>query len=69
MAAFETSLPVAGWSAGKTTAFIKTLMKRVTAWNEARMTRNALNKLTSRELDDIGLTRGDINAIAARSTR
>ncbi len=29
-------------------------------WNDARMTRNALNKLSDRELDDIGLCRGDI---------
>lgn len=32
----------------------------VSAWNDARVTRNVLNKLTDRELDDIGLTRGDI---------
>ncbi len=34
------------------------------AWNDARMTRNSLNKLSARELDDIGLVRGDIEAIA-----
>ncbi len=33
-------------------------------WAEARQTRNALNRLTDRELDDIGLTRGDIERIA-----
>lgn len=33
---------------------------RMAAWNDARVTRNALSKLTDRELDDIGLTRGDI---------
>ena len=29
-------------------------------WNDARVTRKALSKLTDRELDDIGLCRGDI---------
>jgi uncharacterized protein YjiS (DUF1127 family) len=35
----------------------------VKAWNDARVTRNALAKLTDRELDDIGLCRGDISMI------
>ncbi len=30
------------------------------AWNDARKTRKALSRLTDRELDDIGLSRGDI---------
>lgn len=33
------------------------------AWNDARVTRKALNKLSDRELDDIGLCRGDIEFI------
>ena len=36
----------------------------VTAWNDARITKNALGRLTDRELDDIGLTRGDIEQVA-----
>ena len=36
----------------------------LTAWNDARVTKNALNRLTDRELDDIGLNRGDIERIA-----
>ncbi|MDA8747254.1 DUF1127 domain-containing protein [Litoreibacter sp.] len=32
----------------------------VMAWNDRRMTRKALNLLTTRELEDIGLNRGDI---------
>lgn len=35
-------------------------------WNDARMTRNALSELSDRELDDIGLCRGDIDSVAAR---
>lgn len=36
----------------------------IAAWNDARITRNALNRLTERELADIGLTRGDIERVA-----
>ena len=32
-------------------------------WNAGRVTRKALGKLSSRELDDIGLCRGDIEMI------
>lgn len=39
------------------------LVDRVTAWNEARRTRNALSKLSAHELDDIGLTRSDIDQL------
>jgi uncharacterized protein YjiS (DUF1127 family) len=35
----------------------------VKLWNSARITRNALSKLSNRELDDIGLCRGDIDLI------
>ena len=40
------------------------LLATISAWNDARMTRNALNRLTDRELDDIGLCRGDIEFIS-----
>lgn len=32
-------------------------------WNSGRATRKALSRLTNRELDDIGLCRGDIDQI------
>lgn len=35
-------------------------------WNDARTTRNALSRLSDRELDDIGLSRGDIDRVIAR---
>ena len=35
----------------------------VSAWNDARVSRTALSKLSNRELDDIGLCRGDIEMI------
>jgi len=36
----------------------------VAAWNDARITRRELHRLTDRELTDIGLTRGDIERVA-----
>lgn len=44
--------------------FFGTLVSAFGAWNDARVTRNALSRLTDRELDDIGLTRADIDTIA-----
>ena len=44
------------------------LMTRVyetlVTWNERRATRKALSQLSDRELDDIGLSRGDIDLVA-----
>ncbi len=37
-----------------------------TAWNDARVTRKALAQLSDRELDDIGLCRGDIDLVINR---
>lgn len=42
---------------------ITAIVGRIAAWNDARVTRRALDKLTDRELDDIGLSRADIDAI------
>lgn len=36
----------------------------IAVWNDARVTRKALSQLTDRELDDIGLIRGDIEDVA-----
>lgn len=44
--------------------FFSKLAAAFTAWNDARVTRNELARLTDRELDDIGLTRSDIDRIA-----
>ncbi len=65
MAAFETTyIPVNGASfGGRLSAAFRKAVAVVTAWNDARMTRNALEKLSDRELDDIGLCRGDINTL------
>ena len=43
--------------------FLAEAASSVTAWNNARITRRSLGKLSDRELDDIGLCRGDIEYI------
>lgn len=40
------------------------LVEAYSAWKSARVTRKALSQLTDRELDDIGLSRADIETIA-----
>ncbi|WP_339107981.1 DUF1127 domain-containing protein [Thioclava sp. GXIMD4216] len=43
--------------------FFQQIIDLVANWNDRRMTRIALSKLTDRELNDIGLTRIDISNI------
>ncbi|MFN3280792.1 MAG: DUF1127 domain-containing protein [Tabrizicola sp.] len=65
MAAVETTRP-APYGAITTYRAINALSNIALAirlWNDARVTRKALNKLSDRELDDIGLCRGDIERI------
>lgn len=50
--------------ANRVSAYVADLAMNVTAWNDARVTRNALTGLTDRELADIGLERGEIDSIA-----
>lgn len=47
----------------QTTNFFAALVASVMTWNDRRLTRNALSTLTARELNDIGLTYGDIAKI------
>jgi uncharacterized protein YjiS (DUF1127 family) len=65
MAAVETTRP-APFGAITTYRAITTLSNAIVVlrdWNDARVTRKALNKLSDHELDDIGLCRGDIDLI------
>lgn len=45
-------------------ALYRTTLGTVLAWNDARVTRTALSRLSDQELRDIGLVRGDIDVIA-----
>lgn len=40
------------------------IVEGVSAWNNARVTRDALSRLSDRELNDIGLSRSDIDRVA-----
>ena len=65
MAAYETSrtAPFGAISIYRAVQAVSALLSAVANWNDARVTRKALSKLTDRELDDIGLCRGDIERI------
>jgi uncharacterized protein YjiS (DUF1127 family) len=64
MAAIDTTRPTHGTTglAGFTCAG---LLGGLAAWNDARLTRKALSSLSDRELEDIGLVRGDIDNVVA----
>lgn len=67
MAFFDTSRSAYGSSVAvySVVTFFSELAASIAAWNDARLTRNALAGLTDRELEDIGLCRGDINVVAS----
>ena len=66
MAAFDTTHSAYGAApvAGPISGFFTTLIASMVTWNDARVTRNTLSGLTDRELNDIGLVRGDIEDVA-----
>ena len=51
---------------GRIGQLFASLVATIVAWNDTRVTRNALSQLSDRELEDIGLCRGDIDNIAAK---
>jgi uncharacterized protein YjiS (DUF1127 family) len=65
MAAYETTrtAPFGAISIFRAVQFVSDTQIAFANWNDARVTRNALGKLSDRELDDIGLCRGDIEMI------
>ena len=64
MAAFDTTRPTTALSAGGISSFVQNIVGAVAAWNDARITRDSLSKLSARELDDIGLSFGEIERVA-----
>lgn len=67
MATFETTrtAPLGAISTYRFIQFVSSIAEAVTNWNDARVTRNALGALSDRELDDIGLCRGDIDHLGS----
>ncbi|MTH99362.1 MULTISPECIES: DUF1127 domain-containing protein [Alphaproteobacteria] len=66
MAALDTTRTTTGsfGLVGRIGATFASVVNAAVEWNDARVTRNALNGLTDRELEDIGLSRGDIEIVA-----
>jgi len=66
MATFDTSRTTYGSASIASRIFgsLNTVLASIIAWNDARVTRNALSSLTDRELADIGLSRSDIDDVA-----
>ena len=67
--AFDSRIEGTGLSIHRTVSFLLALPKMLYQWNLGRQTRNALYQLSDKELDDIGLERGDIDMIAHGSRR
>ena len=65
MAAYETSnaAPFGAITVCRMVQSVAHSVEALKAWNSARVTRNALHRLSNRELDDIGLSRGEIELI------
>ena len=55
--------PLGAVSLFRSVEFVTGIFAVVSDWNDARVTRNSLHKLSDRELDDIGLCRGDIDLL------
>ncbi|MDW4499515.1 DUF1127 domain-containing protein [Sulfitobacter sp. D35] len=66
MATFDTNTTnyATASAANRAARYVGDIIASVIAWNDARVTRNVLSALSDRELDDIGLTRGDIDSVA-----
>lgn len=60
MAVFETTRPMTVGVPSGARGFFAEVLSMIVDWNDRRVTRKALSSLTSRELEDIGLSRGDI---------
>jgi len=57
------SLPFGANLIAGATQVLENVIVKVTAWNQARVTKAELCALSARELADIGLTRGEINNV------
>jgi len=66
MAAFDTTRTTYGSTGliGRIGLNFSELVSSIVEWNDARKTRNALQALSDRELEDIGMVRGDIDDLA-----
>ena len=65
MATYETSrtAPFGAITVFRMVQYVTGFADLFQTWNSSRITRKALSRLSNRELDDIGLCRGDIDLI------
>lgn len=63
MVAIDTTRSAAPHFAARLVSGLFSFVTVVSDWNDARVTRNALSNLSAHELEDIGLCRGDIDAL------
>ncbi|MGY6411563.1 MAG: DUF1127 domain-containing protein [Alkalilacustris sp.] len=61
MSDFTTTRPL-----GSTGGYSLRLFDSLLAWNDRRVTRNELHRLSDRELADIGLSRAEIDTVVER---
>ena len=67
MAFFANTRPAApGLSGGFFGTSIGSTLAALGSWNDKRVTRSELNKLSERELNDIGLSRADIDDVVRK---
>lgn len=66
MALYETSRPVFDGRRQMQAGILGQFYHIFTAWNDTRVTRNALSRLSDHELDDLGLHRSDIETLSRR---
>jgi len=69
MTIIDTTRAFAPASPARFAGFFRTAVSTVAMWNDTRMTRNSLSRLSARELDDIGLNYGDIDSVATGPSR
>lgn len=66
MATLDTNPSLSGRSTeGRAPHLFSGAFSALKSWNDARLTRKALSRLSDRELNDIGLTRADLDDIGA----
>lgn len=67
MAAYDLAPPPArGATSRRLSDLFRTAFSALMTWNDTRLSRAALKKLTERQLLDLGLTRGDIDSLSTR---
>jgi uncharacterized protein YjiS (DUF1127 family) len=66
MAYYDMPRPAA---AGRLSRAVQGLIDGYAAWREARLTRAALARLSERELNDIGLSRADLDVMVTPRAR